>query len=338
MDDLTHMRTALHAAAQGVVADPNPRVGAVLTDPAGTVVAVGYHRGAGSAHAEVDALTQAAGRAHGGTAYVTLEPCHHTGRTGPCTQALLDAGITRVVYAQSDPNPQASGGGTWLAAAGIQVTSGLLADAAEQLNDIWTAAMRLGRPFVTWKYAATLDGRSAAADGSSQWITGPQARVDVHQRRAACGAIMVGTGTALADNPQLTVRTDIDTPNERPLTRQPWRVVVGLRELPATARLRDGSAPLLQLHTHDPQQALAELWARGIRHVWLEGGPHLAAAFLQAGCIDEVIAYVAPLLLGAGPTAASNLGISTLADAHRLQLHDVTRCGDDVRLTYRTVR
>lgn len=330
-DDVRAMRRALRAAAKGPTVDPNPRVGAVITAADGAIVGVGYHRGAGTPHAEVDALGQAHDRARGGTAYVTLEPCDHRGRTGPCSQALVAAGVARVVYAQPDPNPKAAGGARTLAGAGITVEQGLFEVDARALNAGWTAAMELGRPVVTWKFAATLDGRSAAADGTSQWITGPAARGDVHARRAGCGAIMIGTGTALADNPRLTVR-DAD---DRPVGRQPLRVVVGLRDLPEDAHLQNGSAPTLHLRTHDPHAVLAALHERGVRQAWLEGGPTLAAAFLRAGLVDEVLAYVAPVLLGAGPAAVADLGVGTLAAAYRLSLAEATVLGDDVRLTLR---
>ncbi|QQS00880.1 MAG: bifunctional diaminohydroxyphosphoribosylaminopyrimidine deaminase/5-amino-6-(5-phosphoribosylamino)uracil reductase RibD [Austwickia sp.] len=333
-DDVRAMRLALKAAARGPLGDPNPRVGAVITAVDGTVVGVGHHRGAGTRHAEVAALDEAGERARGGTAYVTLEPCDHVGRTGPCSRALVAAGVARVVYAQPDPNPTAAGGAHTLRAAGVAVEQGLFEADARALNAAWSAAMELGRPFVTWKFAASLDGRSAAADGTSQWITGPAARADVHARRAECGAIVVGTGTALADDPRLTVRDAAG----RLVGRQPLRVVVGRRDLPPTARVLDGDAPTLQVRTHDPEAALAALHERGIRHVWLEGGPTLAAAFLRADAVDEVLAYVAPVLLGAGPAAVGDLGVGTLAAAYRLRLAQAEAVGDDVRLTLRPAR
>lgn len=329
--DVRAMRLALRAAGRGPAVDPNPRVGAVILDDQGDVAGIGHHRGSGTPHAEVAALAAAGDRARGGTAYVTLEPCDHVGRTGPCSRALVEAGIARVVYAQPDPNPAAAGGANTLRGSGIAVEEGLFAADARALNVTWTRAMELGRPVITWKYAATLDGRSAAADGTSQWITGAPARADVHERRAGCGAIVVGTGTALADDPRLTVRDAGG--NLR--GRQPLRVVVGLRDLPADAHLRDEQAPTLQLRTRDPHAVVAALHERGIRHAWLEGGPTLAAAFLRAGLVDEVLAYLAPVLLGAGPAAVADLGVATLADAHRLELVDAHSVGGDVRLTLR---
>ena len=233
--DVALMRRALELAARGPLADPNPRVGAVILDRDGTVVGEGFHEGAGTPHAEVIALRQAGAAARGGTAVVTLEPCAHTGLTGPCSLALVEAGVARVVFAQSDPNPSARGGRAVLEAAGIRTTAGVLVEESTALNDAWTFSFVHGRPKVTWKFAATLDGRSAAADGSSRWITGPLARADVHQLRAQCDAILVGTGTVIADDPALTVRG----PDGTTAGRQPLRVVMGLRPIPEFARVLD---------------------------------------------------------------------------------------------------
>ncbi|TQJ51040.1 bifunctional diaminohydroxyphosphoribosylaminopyrimidine deaminase/5-amino-6-(5-phosphoribosylamino)uracil reductase RibD [Phycicoccus sp. SLBN-51] len=327
--DIAHLRRALELAAQGPVADPNPRVGCVVTDAAGEVVGEGWHRGAGTAHAEIDALAQAGDRARGGTAYVTLEPCNHTGRTQPCSDALYAAGLARVVHAQSDPNPRAAGGAEVLRGKGVEVTGGVLADEAQALNRSWTHLVTTGRPWVTWKLAATLDGRSAAADGTSQWITGEAARADVHRLRAECGAILVGTGTALVDDPQLTARW----PDGTLYPRQPIRVVMGERDLPATARVLDDAAPTWHLRTRDPKVVLQALADAEVHRLWLEGGPTVAAAFLSAGLVDEVVAYVAPVLLGRGRQAVTDLGITTIDAALRLRPTDITLIGDDVRIT-----
>src|SRR6188472_776646 len=201
------MRRALELArTPGVPLGPNPRVGCVLLDAQGVEIAEGYHRGAGSPHAEAAALAEAGEDARGATAVVTLEPCNHVGRTGPCAEAMVEAGVARVVFAQPDPNPVAAGGESTLRAAGVEVVFGLMEREARAVNRAWTFGMEHHRPFVTWKLATTLDGRSAAADGSSRWITGPTARTDVHQLRAECDTVLVGTGTARADDPQLTVR------------------------------------------------------------------------------------------------------------------------------------
>lgn len=326
--DAAMLRRAVQAALRGPEADPNPRVGAVVLDAAGHVVGVGHHQGAGTAHAEVQALREAGQRAAGGTAYVSLEPCAHHGRTPPCTLALVEAGVSRVVYAVADPDPKAAGGAGMLQAHGVQ-TEHLPSAEADAVLRHWTFATRTGRPWVTWKTATTLDGRVAAADGSSAWITSPEARADVHELRSRCGAVVVGTGTALADDPALTARRPDGTPRER----QPLRVVLGARTLPPAARLHDASAPTLQLPGDDLAAALATLHRHGVRRAMLEGGPTLTAAFWRAGLVDEVVAYLAPALLGAGPTAVGDLGITSIAGIARLQIDDVALVGPDVRIT-----
>jgi len=308
------------AASDGVPLWPNPRVGCVLLAPDGATIATGYHRGAGTPHAEADALAQAGERARGATAVVTLEPCNHSGRTGPCAQALIEAGVRRVVFAQVDPNPLAAGGAARLAAAGVEVEQGLLADEARALNRVWSRAVEQQRPFVTWKFGTTLDGRSAAADGTSRWVTSRAARRDTHRLRALCDVMLVGTHTVAVDDPELTVRDAED----RPVGVQPLRVVMGERDLPSSRRVFNDAAETLHLRTRDPREALAELWTREKRHVFLEGGPTLAAAFLRAGLVDEIVAYVAPLLLGSGRSAVADLGITTIADAFRPRVTDVT--------------
>jgi diaminohydroxyphosphoribosylaminopyrimidine deaminase/5-amino-6-(5-phosphoribosylamino)uracil reductase len=310
------------AGTPGVPLGPNPRVGCVLLADDGSTVSEGFHRGAGTPHAEADALAQAGEAARGTTAVVTLEPCNHTGRTGPCAPALVAAGVRRVVFAQSDPNPVAAGGADTLRAAGVEVESGLLEDESRALNRVWTFATEHGRPFVTWKFATTLDGRSAAADGTSRWVSGSAARLDTHRLRALCDVMLVGTNTVAVDDPRLTVRDEHD----RPLPTQPLRVVMGERDLDPGRRIFDGSRPggSLHLRTRDPHAALAELHALDRRHVFLEGGPTLAAAFLRAGLVDEIVAYVAPMLLGAGRSAVGDLGITTIAAAFRPVVTDAT--------------
>lgn len=330
----TAMLRALQiAATPGVPLGPNPRVGCVLLDDAGTEVAEGFHRGAGHPHAEVEALRGAGDAARGTTAVVTLEPCNHTGRTGPCAQALIAAGVRRVVFAQSDTNPVASGGADTLRSAGIEVGGGLLADRARALNRAWTFAVEHGRPFVTWKCATTLDGRSAAADGSSRWVSSRAARLDTHRLRGLCDTMLVGTNTVEVDDPELTVRDELD----EPLGLQPLRAVMGLRDLEPGRRVLNDRADTVHLRTRDPHEALATLFARDCQHVFLEGGPTLAAAFLRAELVDEVVTYVAPMLLGAGRHAVADLGIGTIADALHLQVDDVAVIGTgaetNVRLT-----
>jgi diaminohydroxyphosphoribosylaminopyrimidine deaminase/5-amino-6-(5-phosphoribosylamino)uracil reductase len=328
-------RALVLAASPGVPLGPNPRVGCVLLAQDGTTVAEGFHRGAGAPHAEADALARAGSAARGTTAVVTLEPCNHTGRTGPCARALADAGVARVVYAQADTSPVATGGADALRAAGVDVEGGLLAGQARALNREWTFAVESGRPFVTWKFAATLDGRSAAADGTSRWVSSAPARRDTHRLRALCDAILVGTGTVLVDDPQLTVRDDED--RNLPRERQPLRAVMGLRDVPAGRRVLDDAAQTVLLRTRDPHEALDALRERDRQHVFLEGGPTLAGAFLRGGLVDEVVSYVAPMLLGAGRNAVADLGIESIADALHLDVTDVTVLGDgpdtNLRLT-----
>ena len=330
------MRRALRVAASpDAPPGPNPRVGCVILSADGDVLAEGHHRGAGTAHAEVDALANlaaAGASAQGATAVVTLEPCNHQGRTGPCVQALLAAGVAEVIYAQDDPTEQAGGGAATLEAAGVRVRCGLCAQDAARLNRPWLLAVTRGRPMVTWKLAATLDGRIAAADGTSQWITPVAARRDAHRLRRQCDAIMVGTGTALADDPALTVRDETGEP--APAHLQPLRVVVGSRRLPPTSRVLADDHHLL-LPDHDPRAVLAVLAEREIRHVLLEGGPTLATAFLRAGLVDEVVAYTAPALLGAGPAALADFGTTTITDALRLRNPRVEVLGSGDELAVR---
>lgn len=318
------MREALAAsvAVHGRTS-PNPPVGAVVLDAAGEVVGVGATQPPGGPHAEVLALRAAGERARGGTAVVTLEPCAHHGRTPPCTDALIAAGVAAVHVGVADPNPVAAGGARVLGQAGIAVTHSALDVAGGPLR-AWLHSVRTGRPHVTWKFAATLDGRSAAADGTSRWITGPEARAEVHEFRSHVDAVVVGTGTARADDPALTARYPDGTDRER----QPLRVVVGHSDLRTGSRL---DAPdVLHLRTQSPDDVLKALADRGVVDVLLEGGPRLAGAFVQAGRVDRVLAYLAPALLGAGPAALGDAGVGTIGDIARLQVDTVRVVGADV--------
>ncbi|MBE9373449.1 bifunctional diaminohydroxyphosphoribosylaminopyrimidine deaminase/5-amino-6-(5-phosphoribosylamino)uracil reductase RibD [Saccharopolyspora sp. HNM0983] len=327
----TAMRTALAAAEEVVgTTSPNPPVGCVVLDAGGAVVGTGATQPPGGPHAEVVALCAAGERAAGGTAVVTLEPCGHTGRTPPCSDALRAAGIARVVYAVSDRNPAAAGGARQLSDAGVQVRGGVLADevAAGPLRS-WLHAARTGRPHVTWKYAASLDGRSAAEDGTSRWISSAESRAEVHRVRARADAVVAGTGTVLADDPRLTART----PDGGLAAHQPLRVVVGDRAVPSGAQVFDDAAPTVRIPGHDPAAVLAELAERGVVEVLLEGGPTLAGAFAAAGCIDRVLAYVAPVLLGSGTAALGYAGVGSISQAWRLHVEETTMCGPDVRIS-----
>lgn len=317
---------------------PNPPVGAVVLDRGGEVVGVGATSPPGGAHAEVVALAKAGERARGGTVVVTLEPCAHHGRTPPCVAALLAAGVATVRYAVTDPNPRAAGGGAALRAGGVLADEGLLAaDVTGGPLRAWLHHTLTGRPHVTWKYAMTMDGRVAAADGTSRWISGEPARAEVHELRRQVDAIVVGRGTVLADDPRLTARAADGTD----LPRQPLRVVVGMGDLPPAAHILDsvdGAAPTMHVRTREPADVLAALAERGVVDVLLEGGPTLAGAFLAAGLVDRVLAYVAPKFLGAGAVALGDAGVPTVTAAHRFTVEQATMSGTDVRVSAVPVR
>ncbi|WP_420714526.1 bifunctional diaminohydroxyphosphoribosylaminopyrimidine deaminase/5-amino-6-(5-phosphoribosylamino)uracil reductase RibD [Mycobacterium sp. Aquia_213] len=307
---------------------PNPPVGAVILDADGRVVGVGGTEPAGGDHAEVLALRRAGGLAVGGTAVVTLEPCNHYGKTPPCVNALIDAGVRTVVYAVTDPNEIAAGGATRLSEAGVEVTSGVLAEevAGGPLRE-WLHKQRTGLPHVTWKYASSLDGRSAAADGTSRWISSEAARLDLHRRRAAADAIIVGTGTVLADDPALTARL----PDGSLADKQPLRVVVGMREIHSEAKVLNDDSRTMVIRTHDPLEVLKALSDR--TDVLLEGGPTLASAFLREEAIDRILTYVAPILLGGPVTAVGDVGVPTIARALRWRFDGADRVGPDLLLS-----
>ena len=307
---------------------PNPPVGAVILDAAGDVVGTGGTEPVGGPHAEVIALHAAGERAAGGTAVITLEPCNHHGRTPPCVDALLAAGVAAVVFAVADPNPAAAGGAERLRAAGVTVTGGVCADevAGGPLRE-WLHKQRTGLPHVTWKFATSVDGRSAAADGSSQWITGEAARADVHRRRAAADAIVVGTGTVFADNPTLTARL----PGGLLAEHQPLRVVVGHREIAPEANVLNDDSRTMVISTHDPDEVLRALSDR--TDILIEGGPTLAGAFLRAGAVDRILAYVGPILLGGPIMAVDDVGVPTIARALRWSYDGVERIGPDLLLS-----
>jgi diaminohydroxyphosphoribosylaminopyrimidine deaminase/5-amino-6-(5-phosphoribosylamino)uracil reductase len=346
---------AISAAARGTT-NPNPAVGAVVLDPAGVVVGEGVTEPIGGNHAEIEALREAGDAAQGGSIVVTLEPCRHTGRTRRCTDAILAAGIARVVYALGDPHDIAAGGATELQAAGVDIEAAVLAAEVEPVLGSWVSAMSRNRPHLTWKYAATLDGRTAAADGSSKWITGQAARHDVHRERFHADAVIAGIGTVLADDPQLTVR-------HWAANRQPLRVIVdsdartptGARVLEPSAHtliavatdapaervtaLEAAGATVVRLPRDpggiDPEALLAALWEREVVLAFLEGGPTLAASLLSAELVDRLVGYHAPVLLGAGPALLSDIGVASIDAARRFCFDDVTRIGDDLRVVAR---
>lgn len=329
------MDAALDAALQGP-RGANPLVGAVVVGPDGRHLVTGYHRGAGTAHAEADAIATASSTGvdlRGATMVVTLEPCNHVGRTGPCAQAIIDSGITSVVYAVDDPHDPAAGGAATLRNAGVSVRSGLAAERALELNRRWFQAVEAKRPFVTLHIAQTLDSRIAAEDGTSQWISCPESLADNHAIRRRIDAILVGTQTVMVDNPRLTARDA----NGEASGEQPLRAVMGLRDVPADAAVRGDDGKVLHLPTRDPHEALAQLFAAGARHVMVEGGSRILSAFLGEGLVDELIVYLAPTLLGSGTPALNGLGVGTLAEAQRWEWDPasggaVQQLGRDLRL------
>lgn len=361
-DDPRHMSRALELARRGLyTTDPNPRVGCVLVR-AGEVIAEGWHARAGEAHAEVSALRTAGERARGATAYVSLEPCCHQGRTGPCTEQLVAAGIARVVAAMIDPDPRTSGRGlAALERAGIEVSSGLLEEEARALNPGFVARHTRGRPYVRIKMAASLDGRTATADGESKWITGAAARRDVQNLRARSSAILTGSGTVLADDPALTVR-ELPAGEDPDGVRQPLRVVLDRRlRTPADAsmlrqpgatliattsddsearkRLTDAGAEVLSLAS-DAHGGLVSLMTtlagREINEVLVEAGATLAGALLEAAVVDEIVLYTAPLLLGDSARGLFHLPqVRRLSHGVALDIVDVRAIGDDWRTTAR---
>jgi diaminohydroxyphosphoribosylaminopyrimidine deaminase/5-amino-6-(5-phosphoribosylamino)uracil reductase len=344
--EIAAMHAALEASHRALGAtSPNPPVGAVVIDETGAVIATGFTAPPGGAHAEVVALDVAGAAARGATAVTTLEPCAHVGRTGACTDAILAAGIRRVVYAVDDPNPVAAGGADLLRAAGVDVEGGCLAEEAMHGPlEAWLTALCTGRPFVTWKFAASLDGRVAAADGSSRWVTGAAARADAHRLRAESDAVVVGVGTVLADDPRLTVRDGTGAA----VGRQPLRVVLDSHgRTPEDAMVRNDDAETLVLSNDalgggndgvDLDAALRVLHDRGVRSVLLEGGPTLAGSFVRAGLVDRVVAYLAPTLIGGGGLPAlGGDGAPSIDKAWQLRVDSVDRVGGDLRVVARPV-
>jgi diaminohydroxyphosphoribosylaminopyrimidine deaminase/5-amino-6-(5-phosphoribosylamino)uracil reductase len=334
--ELQAMQRALVLSRRGPANGPNPRVGCVILDASGRLLAEGWHCGKGTPHAEVDALSRLAhpDLARDATVVVTLEPCNHTGSTGPCSEALIAAGVARVLYAVDDPGRASAGGARRLRDSGIVVERGLLEDAATENILPWLTSVRRGTPFVTVKWASSLDGRAAAADGSSQWITGPAARADVHRRRSEAGAIAVGTGTVLTDDPGLTARAD----DGSLLREQPHAVVIGRRAVAAEARVRAHPAGVTFYDHHDLGAVLLELGRRDVRHLFVEGGPTLASAFIAEGLVDELLVYLAPTLIGGPRSALTELGVDTIAQQKRLSFTRVERLGEDLLVVARPDR
>ena len=357
VDDEAYLERALGLAERGRgLTSPNPLVGAVVV-AGGRILGEGFHEGPGRPHAEIVALEEAGESARGATLYTTLEPCDHFGRTPPCTRAIVGAGIARVVSAMGDPNPVVDGRGfAALEAAGIEVRSGVLAEEAARQNEAYVKHVRTGLPFVTWKMAASLDGKVASRDGTSRWITGEAARADVHRLRAAADAILVGAGTALVDDPSLTVRD----PGYR--GRPPLRVLVDARgRVPETGDLFDEAAPTMVATTgaaprerreawrargaevveYEPEgggvplsQLLSDLGKRDVQSVLLEGGPTLAWSMVEDRAVDKVVLYLAPKLIGGedAPGVLGGRGFAPIAQAMQLRVASFDRVGEDLKV------
>ncbi len=307
------------------VSTPNPNVSAAIYAADGTLIADGFHnRKVSVDHAEVVALKKAGSAARGATMVVSLEPCAHTGTTPPCVQAIIDAGIAKVIYAVKDPNPIAAGGAQKLADAGIEVEYRESAD-LEFVQRAWLHKEKTGRPLMIWKVATTLDSKVAASDGTSQWITGPESREDVQELRAQSDAILIGTNTALVDNPHLIPRGH---------EARPVRVICGEQEVPATNKVFDDEARTVLVKSKSIPELIKVLSDEGFNQVLVEAGPTLGSALMASGKIDELIVYQAPKMLGAGKEFVSHLGISTLSDHLKLELLGVQPFGSDIKSHY----
>jgi len=332
------MIRALELALKGPTKGVNPQVGAVILDATGEVIGEGFHNGSGTSHAEVVALETALSGAQklpaGSVAVVTLEPCNHTGKTGPCAQALIEAGVSKVVFASSDPGENSGGGADTLRAAGIEVESHVMSDRANKQLRVWLTATKNQRPFVTLKWASSLDGRAAAQDGSSKWISGEESRADAHRRRSEVDAILVGTGTALIDDPELTARNADGTLQEH----QPLRVVLGTRDLPSNLRVFNSDAETKTIKTQSIHGALSELYEQGIKHVLVEGGPTLASRFVQMDLVDEFVVYMAPKLIGGEKLAIASIDVPSIDQAKALAFQEVSKLGDDVLVVATPIR
>ena len=332
------MIRALELALMGPAKGVNPQVGAVILNSSGEVIGEGFHKGSGTPHAEVIALEAALSGSQklptGSVAVVTLEPCNHTGKTGPCAQALIAAGVSKVVFASSDPGEISSGGAKTLLAAGIEVEAGVLEERANQQLRVWLTSNKNQRPFVTLKWASSLDGRAAAQDGTSKWISGAQSRADAHRRRSEVDAILVGTGTALIDDPELTAR---NADGSLQLS-QPLRVVLGTRDLPSNLRVFNADAETKTIKTQSIHGALSELYEQGIKHVLVEGGPTLASRFVQMDLVDEYVLYLAPKLIGGDKLAIGSIDVPSIDKAKGLVFQEVSKLGEDVLVVAAPVR
>ena len=322
-------RAIVLAKSADLLLDKNPRVGAVVVSAAGDIIGEGWHDGSGSDHAEVVALQQAEGLTTGSTVYTTLEPCASTGVKGPCTHALISAGVTRVVYGQSDPNPAMAGGAAALATSGVEVTSGVLLEDCVSLNPTWTFAQINNRPWVIWKTATSLDGFVASVDGTSKWITSEESREVVQEIRASVGAILTGTGTVLIDDPLMTARHLSDD-------QQPLRLVLGQRKIPSESRILAGPNPGSVTHGDLAQVLNSLLTEHGIHRVLIEAGPGLSRSAWNQGLVDEVFWFQAPIVIGQGHGVLGDIGVNSLDQARKFSNYEVTRVGLDLLVHFST--
>lgn len=329
IDESIAMKRALQLSELGLgLTSPNPIVGAVIIDATGKNVGEGFHQRVNDLrHAEVVALDKAGAKAKGATLVLTLEPCNHEGKTPPCTEAIIAAGIKRVVFAVSDPNPIAKGGAEKLRAAGIEVISGLLEEEVRFSNRAWLKKISKNRPYITLKLATSLDGKIAAANGSSKWITNEISRSDVARLRSECDAIVTGIGTVIADDPALTVRGV-----ERAGAKfAPTRIVMGKRPVPSGAKILDESAPTIHLETNDLTDLMELARVQGWNRILIEAGPKLVGAFLNARLFDELFLYQAPTFLGGSNDFTGELEIRDISERMDLELRDFLALGDEKR-------
>jgi diaminohydroxyphosphoribosylaminopyrimidine deaminase/5-amino-6-(5-phosphoribosylamino)uracil reductase len=327
VDIQTAMRRADEISELGLgVTAPNPIVGAVILSNSGELIGEGFHhREDGGKHAEVAALQAAGAKANGATLVLTLEPCNHHGKTPPCTEAIIKAGIKKVVYSVSDLNPKAAGGANRLREAGVEVESGLLEKEVSFTNRAWLTKIRTARPYITLKVATTLDGKVAASDGSSKWITNEGARKSVHELRSECDAIVTGTGTVIEDDPAMTVRGVERSKFEF----KPARVVMGKRAIPAGSKILDESATTIHLESHSLSQLLELAEEKGWNRILVEAGPKLTSAFLKAELFDELFLYQAPTLLGGSFDFVGDFEVRNLSERVDLNLHSTKIVGDN---------
>ena len=317
------MARAIECARLGLgKTSPNPIVGAVITSAAGEFISEGFH--SGTKHAEVIAIAAAKEIPAGSIIYVTLEPCNHQGKTPPCTQALIDAGIAKVIYAVADPNPIAAGGAEKLRNSGIEVVAGLLQSEAAFDNRGWLTKISMHRPRITWKIASTMDGKVATSDGSSKWITSELARADVALLRSQADAVITSTATVIADNPLLT---------SKGLGKNPVRIVMGEREIDSESQVLNSDAETVVIKSRNNQELISLSNERGFNQILVESGPTFGTALLKAGLIDEVVLYQAPTFFGSGTPSISDLGVATISQRLDFEIADVELVGADLKIT-----